>query len=307
MGRISHSAAIAARVAALARRQHGVVSREQMRRLGLSDDRIDGLVRDRRIRRMFRGVYAVGGPYLGERGRLHAAALACSPGAVISHRSAAFLLEIGATSPAVVDVISPGQAGRRIDGIRFHDVPYPSRAERGQLDGIPCTSPARTIVDLAGTYGEAKLRETVERAATERLLDLAAIDAILAAGPRRRGAPCLRRVLYAWRPVADTAKYATVRSLFGAKLLPLVAAANLPLPYPNARVRTAERVLEVDLLWEQERFVVEADSRRHHAIEVAFERDHRRARELLAANYGLPRHLARSRTRSRRRVRHHPR
>jgi len=55
----------------------------------------------------------------------------------------------------------------------------------------------------------------------------------------------------------------------------------------NAPVRTAERVLEVDLFWPEQRFVVEADSRRHHAIEVAFERDHKRTRELIAAGYGV--------------------
>jgi hypothetical protein len=64
-------------------------------------------------------------------------------------------------------------------------------------------------------------------------------------------------------------------------------AAGLPMPRVNAPVRTAERVLEVDLLWPEQRFVVEADSRRHHAIEVAFERDRRRDRELLAAGYGV--------------------
>ena len=57
------------------------------------------------------------------------------------------------------------------------------------------------------------------------------------------------------------------------------------MPRVNAHVRTAERVLEVDLFWPDQRFVVEADSRRHHAIEVAFERDHKRTRELLAAGY----------------------
>jgi very-short-patch-repair endonuclease len=92
-------------------------------------------------------------------------------------------------------------------------------------------------------------------------------------------------VLDEWRPVAETAKYATVRSLFEAKLLPLIAKAQLPIPQINAPVRTAETVLEVDLLWPRHRFVVEADSRRHHAIEVAFERDRKRDRELLAASY----------------------
>jgi hypothetical protein len=217
---------------------------------------------------------------------MRAAALAC-PGAVISHRSAAFLLGFGEVSPLVVDLIPTKQQGRAIDGIKPHRVTYPAPSERGHVRGIPCTSPARTIVDLAGTYGDHDLRETVERAATARRLDLAGVDAILSSGPRRRGAPCLRGILDDWRPVAETAKYATVRSLFEAKLLPLVVAAGLPLPQINAPLRTAEQILEVDLLWDQERFVVEADSRRHHAIEVAFERDRKRDRELLAIHYGV--------------------
>ena len=45
--------------------------------------------------------------------------------------------------------------------------------------------------------------------------------------------------------------------------------------------------MEVDLFWPEQKFVVEADSRRHHAIEVAFERDHKRTRELIAAGYGV--------------------
>jgi very-short-patch-repair endonuclease len=143
------------------------------------------------------------------------------------------------------------------------------------------------VVDLAGVQGEQRMRETGEMAAVEGKLDIAGIEAVLDSGPRRRGAPCLRRVIEDWRPVAETAKYATVRSLFEAKLLPLIARAGLPTPEVDAPVRTAEKILEVDLLWPTERFVVEADSRRFHAIEVAFERDHRRDRELKAADHGV--------------------
>jgi very-short-patch-repair endonuclease len=207
----------------------------------------------------------------------------------VSHRSAAFLLGIGERSPRVVDVIPPRQGGRRIDGIRFHDVARPARHELVRVQGIVCTSVARTVVDLAGTYGEDGLRKTFERAAAEGKLDLGAIQEVLEVGGKRRGAAALRRVIEEWRPVAETAKYATVRSLFEAKLLPLVASAGLPMPRINAPVRTAERVLEVDLLWPDERFVVEADSRRHHATEVAFERDRKRDLELLAVNYGVVR------------------
>jgi very-short-patch-repair endonuclease len=206
---------------------------------------------------------------------------------VISHRSAAWLLGLREKNPVVVDVICPGQAGRKVDGIRVHVVPYPAPAEVRTAYGIPCTTVARTLVDLAGTNGIEKLREAVEMAATRKKLDIAAVEAVLANGPRRRGAPALRVVLDEWRPVAETARYSTVRSLFEAKLLPLVAAAGLPIPKMNTRVRTAERILEVDLFWPEQKFVVEADSRRHHAIEVAFERDHKRTRELIAGGYGV--------------------
>jgi hypothetical protein len=204
---------------------------------------------------------------------------------VISHRSAAWLLGLREKNPVVVDVICPGQAGRKVDGIRVHVVPYPAPTEVRTAYGIPCTTVARTLVDLAGTNGIEKLREAVEMAATRNKLDIAAVEAVLANGPRRRGAPALRIVLDEWRPVAETARYSTFRSLFEARLLPLIAAAGLPIPQVNARVRTAERTLEVDLLWSRQKFVVEADSRRHHAIEVAFERDRKRDRELLAAGY----------------------
>jgi very-short-patch-repair endonuclease len=285
MGRVSNTAAMAATVARLAARQHGVVSIAQMRHLGFPDGRIESWARHGRIHRVSRGVYLVAGGHLDERGRIQAAVLVCGRGAVVSHRSAAFLLGIGERSPKVVDLISPNQRGRQIDGIRAHDVPHPAASELVRVQGIPCTSAARTIVDLAGTYGQAQMRETFERAATRKVLDLEEIDAILAAGPRRRGAPCLRRVIEEWRPVVETTNYKDVRSLFEAKLLPLVAAARLPMPQVNALVRTEEEVFEVDLLWPRERFIVEADSRLHHTNEVAFERDRHRDRELLAIHH----------------------
>lgn len=283
---ISNHAAKRPTVASAVGRQEGVISRRQLEALGVTRRQIDVLVRDGGLVPVFHGVFAMGHVAIGAGARMRAATLAC-PGSVISHRSAAALLGFGKTAPFVVDLIPAKERGRAIDGIKPHRVPFPGRSESGYVHGIPVTGVARTIVDLAGTYGEKELRESVERAATERILDLARIDAILTNGPKRRGAPCLRRVIDDWRPVAETAKHATFRSLFEARLLPLIAAAGLPLPRVNAPVRTAERTLEVDLLWERERFVVEADSRKHHAIETAFERDHRRARELIAAGFGL--------------------
>jgi very-short-patch-repair endonuclease len=288
MAGISNHARIGSAVANVAGRQEGLVTRRQLEASGLSSRQIEGWVGDGRLHPVFRTVFVLGHPTLGPRALMRAAALAC-PGAVISHRSAAFLLGLREVAPVVVDLIPGEQRGRQIDRIKAHRVSFPGPIELRRVYGIPCTSVARTIVDLAGTHGIEKLREAVEMAATRKKLDVAAIDAVLASGPRRRGAPALRIVLDEWRTVAETAKHSTVRSLFEAKLLPLIAGAGLPTPHINARVRTAERVFEVDLLWPERKFVVEADSRRHHAIEVAFERDHKRTRELIACGYEVHR------------------
>jgi hypothetical protein len=281
---ISNHASIGAAVANVARRQEGLITRRQLEANGLSSRQIEGWVRDGRLHPVFRTVYVLGHPTVGPRGRMRAAALAC-PGAVISHRSAAALLGLRKVVPVVIDVIPTVEHGRKIDRIKAHRVAFPGPSEIRTAYAIPCTTVARLLVDLAGTHGIDKLREAVEMAATRGVLDIAAVDAVLANGPRRRGAPALRIVLDEWRPVAETAKHSTVRSLFEARFLPLIAAAGLPIPRVNSRVRTAERILEVDLLWPAHRLILEADSRRHHAIEVAFERDHKRTRELIAAGY----------------------
>jgi very-short-patch-repair endonuclease/predicted transcriptional regulator of viral defense system len=272
------------RLGPIAASQEGLVTTSQLREAGLHDDVISRWVATGRLHPVFRTVFALGRASVGPRAKLRAAVLACGPGTVISHRSAAWLLGLREVNPVTIDVICPGQAGRKIDGIRVHNVAYPGREQLRTAYGIPCTTVARTLVDMAGVLGIDKLREAVEMAATRRALNIAAVEAVLANG-KRRGAPALRTVLDEWRPVAETARYSTVRSLFEAKLLPLVAAAGVPIPRVNARVRTAERVLEVDLLWPDHRFVVEADSRRHHAIELAFEHDRKRDRELLAVGY----------------------
>lgn len=287
MARKSHTAraALARRVAALAERQHGVVARRQLRRLGVGDDAIDRAAAAGRLHRVFRGVYAVGHRRIGRRGRMIAAALACGPGAAVSHRSAAALHGLIERGPTVVDVIASGQRGRGIDGIRAHRCRPLQPPDRASVAGIPCTSAPRTLVDLAGTVGTRTLSRAFEVAAYRQLLDLDAIEAILARG-RRRGAPGLRVLLSAWRATgASLPVQPDLRSPFEARLLPLLATSRLPMPVVNAPVRTPGGRLEVDLLWPDQRFVVEADGRRHHGNDLAFERDRWRDRELLRAGY----------------------
>ncbi|MBN9622759.1 MAG: type IV toxin-antitoxin system AbiEi family antitoxin domain-containing protein, partial [Actinobacteria bacterium] len=163
---IRNQARRASRVADLAGHQEGLISRRQLEARGLSPSQIKRRLRDGRLLPVFHGVFALGHAPIGSRAQMRAAVLAC-PGAVISHRSAAALLGFGKAAPVVVDLIPPVERGRKIQGIKPHRVPFPRRPELVLVVGIPCTNAARTIVDLAGTYGEPEMRDAVERAATE--------------------------------------------------------------------------------------------------------------------------------------------
>jgi Transcriptional regulator, AbiEi antitoxin/Protein of unknown function (DUF559)/AbiEi antitoxin C-terminal domain len=264
--------------------QFGVLSRIQLRELGMTRSAIQHAVEAGRLHPVFRGVYALGRAEIGERGRLFAAVLACGDGSVVSHRTAAALMGLLDRAPASVDVIAPGQCGRGIDGIRWHDVRRPQPWETGTFDGVPCTSPARTLVDLAGVVGARTLRSAFERTAARGLLDVGKIEVSIVRG-ERRGTATLRALLDEWRPTAPVVRSARLKSPLEAKVLPLLAKRDLPMPLGNAPVRIAERTIEVDFLWPDRRFVVEADSRDFHATDVAFERDRWRDRELMRAGY----------------------
>ena len=183
----------------------------------------------------------------------------------------------------MIDVIAPPSRGREIDGIRFHRVRALRRDEVGTVDGIPCTSPARTLVDLAGVVGDWTLRSCFERAAQRRLLDIPAIEASM--DPGRRGVRSLRALVEEWRRAAPVAKKGRLKSPLEAKVLPLLLLRDCPTPLLNAPVKIAKGRIEVDFLWPEQRFVVEADSRDFHGTAAAFERDRWRDRELMRAGY----------------------
>jgi Transcriptional regulator, AbiEi antitoxin len=285
-GRIApiSNTAMGKHLAALAARQHGVVSRGQLHKLGMSDSAIRQGLRAGRLHRVFHGVYAVGHSRIGERGRMLAATLVCGDGAVVSHRSAATLLGLIDRAPVAVDVIPPGQRGRAIDGVRVRFIGPLRPDETGTADGIPCTSPARTLVDNAGTAGTRRLRSMFERAAAKGVLDLDAVERSMS--PRRPGAPLLRGLVAEWRPAVAVAATGRLKSPLEAMVLPLIVGRGLPAPRSNAPVRLASgKTIEVDFLWAEQRFVLEADSRDFHGTEVAFERDRWRDRELLRIGF----------------------
>jgi len=227
-----------------------------------------------RLHPVFPGVFAVGHPGVGERGRIFAAALACGPGTIVSHDTAANLLGLWGRAPANVHVIAPRQGGRKISGIRRHYVPFPTPQEVIDVDGIPCTSAPRTLVDSAGSRRVWELKRMVENAAVLRVLDIAAIDLALSSH-RRRGAPRLRSLVEVWRVVPAGTR---LRSPLEAKLLPLIIERGLPMPRCNHKMWLGGRKIEPDFFWPKQSLIVETDGGAFHNLPGAFEGD--RGRDL---------------------------
>lgn len=269
------------RVAALATRQHGIIARRQLVAIGLGGDAIDDWIGRGRLHVLHRGVYAVGHRALPRRAAWVAALLAAGRGAVLSHRSAAALWDLRATASAHVDVSVVGDGGRRPrDGIRIHRSRTLDPNDLTRHEGIPATTVARTLVDLAEVVGQRSLERAIDQAEVVRRFDLAGLQRIIDAHPRRTG--CRRVAAVLGEQAVGTA---LTRSELEERVLEICARAKLPRPEVNRRVAG----LEVDFLWRAERLVAEADSRRYHATRRAFERDRERDAILLLHGYRVVR------------------
>ena len=260
-----------ARIGELAGRQHGVVSRAQLRELGVADHFVRSRLRARRWYALHRGVYAVGHQALTGRSRLLAAVYACGPGALASHRAAGSLH--GLMRWAGWEVSAP-RGCKPKPSIVVHRPRDLRPEERALVDGIPVTSVARTLVDLADVVTEERLAKAIHQAEVLRVFDLAALER--ARRPGRRGGRMLARVLCAYRPEPRL-----LRSEAERRLNELCEEHGLPQPQFNVSVAG----YEVDAYWPEANLAVEVDGARTHHTRHAFHADRRRDRVL--ATHGI--------------------
>jgi very-short-patch-repair endonuclease len=274
------------RIAEVAKKQHGVVSIAQLRAAGISDDAVRARVLAGHLHRVHRGVYGVGHPGLSDKGRWFAAVMAVGRGphrdgiaalggtavseaglsvldywgAAVSHRSAAELWELLPVRGGSVEVIVSGTCGRAVrERIRVHRSISLLAAAVTLRDGIPVTSPKRTIADLRGP------------------------------GPGRRAGmipawelrKAIRQANVLGLPIAPRDARVRTRSDLEADFLRLCRRHRLPLPEVNVRIGP----YLVDFLWPEEQLVVETDSYLYHRGEVAFQDDHARDLELMSRGF----------------------
>jgi very-short-patch-repair endonuclease len=257
----------------LASNQHGVVSRAQLLDLGLTENEIKTRVARGRLHRLWRGVYAVGRPQLTRHGWWMGAVLSCGPSAVLSHGSAAALWAIRAKGPIrPIDVSVRSDVFRRRKDVRLHRRSFGSPRDLTRRDGIPVTSPARTLIDLATVIEPGPLEAAVNEADKLGLVDP---DELRAANDEHVGIDGVA----ALRKLLDRRTFQLTDSELERRFLRLVRRAGLSPP------RTRERVngFRVDFFWPELGLVVETDGLRYHRTPFQQGKDRLRDQAHIAA------------------------
>lgn len=213
------------------------------------------------------GVYAVGWPALNQKRQWMAAVLAGGEGAVLSHRSAAALWEIGMERSGSIDVSVQRRCELRRHGIRFRGRPGLEAKNIVRRDDIPVTSPIQTLVDLATELEPIPLERAVNDADKRDLIDPEALRDELT---RFRGESGVRPL----RLLLDKLFFQLSDSDLEIYFRRIVKAAKLPMPLSKQRVNR----FEVDFFWPELGLVAETDGLRYHRTPSAQTRDARRDR-----------------------------
>jgi len=270
-------------LAGLSLEQHGVFGLDQLRALGLTAPAVRSRLATGRLHRIHHTVYSLVPKELLKRDGLYmAAVLACGPGAVLSHRSAAALQELRDWGWTKIEVTVPRRSGRRHKGIKVHRSTTLSDKDVTVVDNIPCTTVARTLLDLAEVVTPRQLERAFDQAEIAQVLDLNAIQDQLGRNPTRPGAKAVRHVLET-HYIGKTPSWSENEEL----LLSITRPLGIPDPDTNQFVilNDGGPAIRVDFVWRDKRVIVEADSDKWDNTRQRFELDRERDQRLIAAGW----------------------
>ena len=252
-------------VAGLAAGERGVLSLDELRACGLTREAVGVRVRNGRLHPLHRGVYAVGHANPTLEGRFLAAVKACGPDAVLSHFSAAALWGVVRWEERRPEVTVRSAGTRTHPRLRVHRTAYLPLDDIARHEGVPVTSPARTLLDLASSLGARPLRRAARQAQALHLVSLGQLASVLNRPGPRRGRAKLAGIV-ATGP-------APTRSELEDVVLDLVLSGGLVGPDVNVPLALAGRRVIPDFRWPRERLVIEADGAAWHDNRLAREDD----------------------------------
>jgi very-short-patch-repair endonuclease len=266
--------------------QHGVVTADQCRAVGLSGDEVRSLCRSGDWKRLSRGAYLVDADLLDgvpRRSAIRAAAYSTGRDAVAVLATAAELHGIaGLRQDDEIHLSLPGPSARNRRptelGVRLHQLVLRD-GDTTTVEGIAVTTPIRTVADLVLRADRYTAVSLVDSGLNRRLLlldDLERVGELLAG---RRGARRARP----WLTEAD----GRAESPLETRVRLRAGDGGVPPDELQFRVRNAQGgvVAIADFAWTRARLVGEADGFAAHDNPVALFRDRRRQNDIVAAGY----------------------
>jgi very-short-patch-repair endonuclease len=250
-------------VTRIAGRQRNLISAAQLWECGLGKDAVARRVRAGWLRLVFQGVYSVGSGELPPLALEFGALMSCGEGALISHRSAAFVWGMREKPPPKVEVSVVGLGCRARRGMRVHRIKAIDKRELRVREGLWVSSPARAVLEVAAVGSQDELIDVIDAGLANRQFRPRDLKDVLARNRGRRGAARLAELL------GDETAMAISRSRGEKALLRLIRDAGLPMPATNVKFGR----VEADFVWHEERVIVELDSPTFHGGPGAFERD----------------------------------
>lgn len=260
-------------ISCLAARQHGTVTRQQLAELAYSDSQVRALLSSGVLVRVAPGVYLIAGSVPNWRRDLRVALHRAGPGAVVSHRSAAALWELDRFRPGHLDLVAPWARARTGTDVTIHrSTDLPAR-DITAVDGLPITTPTRTLLDMGRFVPAARLGSMMDDAVRRNLTSFEALHSRLAelSRPGRKGLSPARSAL-ADRPGGST----PAGSPFETRVRRLLISAGIPEPVLQHRVCCGEITYPLDLAWPELLVAVECDGFRFHRTPDQLEWDDRR-------------------------------
>lgn len=263
-------------IARIASRQKGVVTRAQLLAAGLTRHEIQLRVDRGSLIPLHPGVYLVG--HAGGSPLAHeaAAVLACAPRALLARRSAAQRWELPVKPGEEIELIVVGRRPSPRRGIRILYLNALPTWELRHRDGLPVTSPALTLLDLAAVLDTRGLADALNEARVGRIVTEAQLVASLRTHPLRTGAGALRKLL------ASELGSRITRSEAERRALALMRRHGLD---PETDVEIGP--WRADFLFRAEHVIVEVDGYRYHSTPKRFVDDRRRAADLTARGFVL--------------------